>query len=141
MASDDKKFIENFTELIARIIFGIERFKYEDVLIGSDIFIINYIFKNNKCTMKEITEFTNSIASTTTRKINRLVKNNFIRREVGENDRRKIYLLLTKKGINLYENFINNRDMGFNLMINQLTEKEFDIFDSIISKLVNRGNN
>ena len=135
MTKENKKFVENFTDLIARITFGIERFRYKDKLIGSDIFIINYIYMNNGCTMKDITSFTNSIPSTTTRKVDKLVKNEFIKREISEKDRRIIHLYLTDEGKELHKSFTNNRTMGLNILSTQIDDNDLDIFNNIISQL------
>ena len=64
MNSTEEKFMENFTELIARITLGIEQFKYTGINIGTDIFVINFLKANEDCTMKDIIKFLNTKMNT-----------------------------------------------------------------------------
>ncbi|MHA2332922.1 MAG: MarR family winged helix-turn-helix transcriptional regulator, partial [Candidatus Hodarchaeales archaeon] len=129
------KFIDSFTELIARITLGIEQFKYNGLNIGTDIFVINYLYANKDCTMKDLIKYLRTIPSTATRRVDKLVKNGFVVREAAEKDRRSVKLILTPKGEDLYASFIDNRMKGLKIMLDKFDSPDLEAFFRVISGL------
>ena len=70
----------------------------EDTNIGSGIFMLSIIESVENCIMKDIIESLNLLASTATRQVDMLAKQDLIKRDVAESDRRKVILSLTEKG-------------------------------------------
>lgn len=83
----------------------IENIAYEETKIGGGIFILTVIQSKEECIMKDIVENLNIGPSTATRQVDSLVKEGLIRRKVGEKDRRKVSISLTKEGRKVYERF------------------------------------
>lgn len=135
MNSTEEKFVENFTDLIARITLGIEQYKYNGISIGTDIFVVNYLKKHKDCTMKDIVNFLNTIPSTATRRVDKLVNNGFVNREVAKSDRRLVKLVLSPKGEELYANFIENRMMGLKIMLEKFDRSDIEGFFTVINGL------
>jgi DNA-binding MarR family transcriptional regulator len=103
--------------------------------------ILMLINENNEKSMSEISLMTGLEKSSFTRSVDYLVKNGFITRISPENDRRKIKLSLTDKGIKAAKMIKNDFDDYLDSLISDFSEKEKDeFFESLttISKYMNK---
>ncbi|MDR6999515.1 MarR family transcriptional regulator [Neobacillus niacini] len=104
---------KNIQELVDRYItisFSVNK-KAESLVkeqIGSDLtndqhYMLRYINKAGTCTSSELAEVFEVKKSAITAIINRMWEKGLIKRTRDENDRRVVYLTLTEKGIDLFE--------------------------------------
>ena len=92
---------------------------------------------NKRLLMNELADILKVSMGTATVSVNKLVSKNFISRERDENDRRKVFVSLTKKGI-----IALNSHSAFHLdtikaVTKDLSDKEIGIFLMTFSKLQN----
>ncbi len=94
----------------------------------TQINILMFISENNEKSMSEISLMTGLEKSSFTRSVDSLVENGFITKNFPENDRRKIKLSLTEKGIKAAEFIKNDFDVYLESLISDFTEQEKDDF-------------
>ncbi len=63
--------------------------------------IIEIIHENEEISMNRLSDETGLATSTLTRVVDLLVRDGIVKRNRSENDRRKVFLVLSKKGLNL----------------------------------------
>jgi len=103
--------------------------------------ILMFVNENNEKSMSEISSMTGLEKSSFTRSVDCLVENGFIKRNLPENDRRKIKLSLTKKGIRAAKLIKDDFDEYLDSLLSDFSEKEkSDFFDSLgtVSKYMNK---
>ena len=84
-----------------------------------DMKIVQFLSTGAK-TMSELAEFMNLTAGSMTSAVDSLIESKLVKRDFDKNDRRKINIILTKKGENIAK---------------QLHEKHFEISEKILSTL------
>jgi DNA-binding MarR family transcriptional regulator len=136
MDSEEEQYIELFTSFIERFTHGIESFEYQGNHIGTGIFILNYIGKHPNCSMSDIKHFLQLIPSAVTRRIDKLVNSGLVYRINDENDRRLVKLILTKDGKDLYQNFLQSRIFGMQMMKREFSHEELTVFFKILKRIV-----
>jgi len=98
--------------------------------------ILMFINENNEKSMSEISLITGLEKSSFTRSVDYLVKNGFVTRNSPENDRRRIKLSLTNKGIKAAKLIKNDFDIYLESLITGFSEKEknefFESLDTIL---------
>ena len=107
----------------------------------TQINILMFINENNEKSMSEISLMTGLEKSSFTRSVDYLVQNEFITKNSPENDRRKIKLSLTKKGIKAAKLIKNDFDNYLESLISDFSDTEKDdFFKSLtnISKYMNK---
>jgi len=107
----------------------------------TQINILMFISENNEKSMSEISLMTGLEKSSFTRSVDSLVENGFITKNLPENDRRKIMLSLTEKGIKTAKFIKNDFDVYLESLISDFTEQEKDdFFKSLtaVSKYMNK---
>ena len=103
--------------------------------------ILMFINETNDKTMSEISLMTGLEKSSFTRSVDSLVKNKFITRSSPENDRRKVKLTLTGKGIKAANLIKNDFDLYLESLISGFSENEKNEFIeslTVISKYMNK---
>lgn len=91
-----------------------------------------------KClTMNELADILKVSMGTATVSVNKLVSKNFISRERDENDRRKVFVSLTKKGIIALNSHSTFHLDTIKAVTKDLSDKEIGIFLMTFSKLQN----
>lgn len=94
--------------------------------------ILMFINENNEKSMSEISSMTGLEKSSFTRSVDYLVEHGFITRNPPENDRRKIKLSLTKKGIRAANVIKNDFDVYWDSLISDFSESEKkEFFESL----------
>ena len=126
-----KKYLEVFREINRKF-----EFKDEE-LTRQDVRLLEYVHKTLDCNMTNFIEyFEIENASKATRYIDKLVKNDFIKRKPSKTDRRKVILeltpkateFITKRNIVIYENFLQ--------VFSKLSDEELKQQITILDKLV-----
>ena len=92
---------------------------------------------NKKLLMNELADILKVSMGTATVSVNKLVSKNFISRERDENDRRKVFVSLTKKGIIALNSHSTFHLDTIKAVTKDLSDKEIGIFLMTFSKLQN----
>lgn len=113
--------------------------KYEFVdeeISPQQIRVLEYIYEVPNCSMTQICDYFNLAPSAATRFINRLVKNNFLKRAHSDQDRRKVIISMTNNGT---QKIIKRRELRVNSLkklFSKLTKEDIIIQTEILKKLV-----
>ena len=97
--------------------------------------ILMFINENNEKSMSEISSMTGLEKSSFTRSVDYLVEHGFITRNPPENDRRKIKLSLTKKGIRAANLIKNDFDIYWDSLISDFSENEKKEFFELLNTI------
>ena len=108
----------------------------EDTNIGSGIFILSIIDSMENCIMKDIVENLNLIASTATRQVDMLVKQKLIKRDVAEDDRRKVILTLTEKGKQLNKRFKTHLDKVITISMETYSKEDIILAIEVLHTII-----
>nr|WP_286231673.1 MarR family transcriptional regulator [Neobacillus mesonae] len=114
--------------------------------IGNDLtndqhYILRYIHQAGSCTSTELAEVFEVNKSAITAIINRMADRNLIDRTRDENDRRVVYLTLTKEGIELYQKAQEKIRLLVESIITQFEEPDITAFIDTYEKLADVLNN
>ena len=94
--------------------------------------ILMFISENNEKSMSEISLITGLEKSSFTRSVDYLVDNGFITRNSSDDDRRRIKLTLTNKGIKAAKLIKNDFDVYLDSLITDFSEQEKkEFFESL----------
>ncbi len=85
--------------------------------------------------MSELSEILNLTPSATTTHIDRLIEMEVVKRELDIDDRRKIYVVLSKKGVKIGKEIFNHHLRISEDILKTLNEKECKIFVKLINKV------
>ncbi|WP_026576001.1 MarR family winged helix-turn-helix transcriptional regulator [Bacillus sp. UNC438CL73TsuS30] len=136
---------KNIQELVDRYItlsFSVNK-KGESLVkeqISSDLtsdqhYMLRYIHKSGTCTSTELAEVFEVKKSAITAIINRMWEKGLIQRTRDENDRRVVYLTLTEKGIDLFEQTEDRIYKLVESLITQFDETEIKQFLNTYEKI------
>ncbi|MED1468707.1 MarR family transcriptional regulator [Bacillus salipaludis] len=136
---------KNIQELVDRYItlsFSVNK-KGESLVkeqITSDLtsdqhYMLRYIHKSSTCTSTELAEVFEVKKSAITAIINRMWEKGLIQRTRDENDRRVVYLTLTEKGIDLFEQTEDRIYKLVESLITQFDETEIKQFLNTYEKI------
>jgi DNA-binding MarR family transcriptional regulator len=89
--------------------------------------------------MKDIINYLKVIPSTATRRIDKLVGNGLVKRNLSKDDGRLIKLTLTSEGKELFMNFMQNRLMSFDLIKQEFNEEELHFFFNVLDRMIRRS--
>jgi DNA-binding MarR family transcriptional regulator len=113
----------------------------EDTNIGSGIFILSIIDSMENCIMKDIIESLNLLASTATRQVDMLAKQNLIKRDVAKTDRRKVILSLTEKGKQLNRRFKNHLDKVITSSMGTYSKEDLILAIEVLHTIIENSEN
>jgi DNA-binding MarR family transcriptional regulator len=138
----DKKIIQELIDRYVSVSFEVNK-KAESLIksqIEEDItidqhYIIRYIQNSNECTSSELAEAFDVNKSAITAIINRLAERGLIERTRDENDRRVVYLTLSKKGKEMSRKTQEKVHLLVESLITQFEEKEITNFINTYEKL------
>ncbi len=139
METEKERLFEILNRFMSIIIQGVENLTYKDKHIGIGIFLINYIGKKEECFMKDIINYLKVIPSTATRRIDKLVRNGLVKRNLSKDDGRLKKLTLTSEGKELYMTFMQNRLMSFDLIKQEFNEDELNFFFNVLDRMIRRS--
>jgi DNA-binding MarR family transcriptional regulator len=138
----DKNIIQELIDRYVSVSFQVHK-KAEDLIkgqIGDDLtndqhYILRYIHQSKECTSTELADAFEVNKSAITAIINRMADRGLIQRTRDENDRRVVYLTLTKAGSTLYENCQEKVQQLVESIITQFDETEITNFINTYEKL------
>jgi len=99
-----------------------------------DINLIEFLHKNKR-TMGEIAEETNLTPGSVTTLISHFIDKGLVEREYDKNDRRKIYIVLTKQGNNIGDALDENHKEVTEKILNTLSDDEQDKLIELMGKV------
>jgi nitronate monooxygenase len=138
MFRDNVKFLPRF---LKRVFYEHDISKLSLDINKTQTTILMFINECGEKSMSEISSMTGLEKSSFTRSVDSLVKNGFVTRNSPENDRRKIRLSLTGKGIKAARLIKNDYDAYLDSLILNFSEKEKkEFFKSLetVSKYLNK---
>ncbi len=138
----DKNIIQELIDRYVSVSFQVQK-KAEYLIkgqIGDDLtndqhYILRYIHQSKDCTSTELADAFEVKKSAITAIINRMADRGLIQRTRDVNDRRVVYLTLTKEGNTLYENCQEKVQVLVESIISQFNETEITTFINTYEKL------
>ncbi|KOA21541.1 organic hydroperoxide resistance transcriptional regulator [Clostridium homopropionicum DSM 5847] len=121
-----KKVADYFNEILTKK--GITRVQW---------MALYYIGKHNKLTQAELANLMNIKASTVVRLLDRMEREEYIIRERSLEDRRVIFISLTKKGSNLRTELLPEGEKMSLIVREGLNDEEIRIFKHVLDKITN----
>ncbi|MCL6573676.1 MAG: MarR family transcriptional regulator [Bacillus sp. (in: Bacteria)] len=106
-----------------------------DDLTNDQHYILRYIYQSGECTSSKLAEAFEVNKSAITATINRMVDRGLIQRTRDDNDRRVVYLTLSDKGNELYQNAHEKVQLLVESIITQFEETEIKTFINTYEKL------
>jgi len=94
---------------------------------GLEMEIIQWIVLNGKKKMKEVSEHFNVKFSTLTNIVDKIERQKYVIRKNSKEDRRVVFLEVTKKGVKLYENYTKHIQVMAQLMSQEMDNGQFEI--------------
>jgi len=107
----------------------------EKGLVTSHSEILEYLYKNEKATMKDISKFTGRDKSTVTSLIKKLSAGGYVEKISDKKDRRKTFVRLTEKSKKLKQLFLDISTKLDNQTFNGLTDEETNILHILLNKM------
>ncbi|ACJ74635.1 transcriptional regulator, putative, Mar family [Thermosipho africanus TCF52B] len=95
----------------------------------NEFYVFVFIALNNNVTMKECSQKLNLSKSTITVIIDKLEQENLVKRIRSRKDRRKIFLILTKKGENIFNKFLEDFNKIVDYTISKIPDNELQIIN------------
>ncbi len=132
---DIEALIETLTENIKELFFK-EWINLDLKFSKSEIFTMLLIDKSKEITMSEFAENINVPMSTATGIADRLVKNQYLKRERSEEDRRVVVLKLTDKGSQMVKELKEMISKYLNMVMDDLTDEEKQFLGKIAFKII-----
>lgn len=130
-----------FPQFIKKLFYEHDISKLNLDINNTQINILMFINESNEKSMSEISLMTGLEKSSFTRSVDYLVKNGFITKNSPDNDRRKINLSLTNKGLKSVKLIQKDFDDYLDSLISDFSEDEKnEFFESldVISKYMNK---
>ena len=103
-------------------------------------FTLNYLAKNNNCTMGGLKEHLDVSLSTLTGIIDRMVRDGFVERERDDDDRRLVRVKLTKKGNGIAEEINIKRLERIIAVLEVLSKEDQELLIGTIERLTEHLN-
>ena len=132
----EKEIVALLTEITELVAFTIEDIEFDDCAIGRGIFIIDYVGNHDGCNLKDIISNTRFPTSTSSRRVDELVRGGFLQRTTSSDDRRQIALRLTEKGELVFKLFRDHKQRALKRILSTFSEKEVTTFASVLRHLV-----
>ena len=115
----------------------ITKYSYEDLYLGKDAFIIDYIGKNESCTQSDLVKSLLLSKSAASRRVNKLIEMELVVRRKRDDDNRWEELSLTSTGNQVYKHFLSHRKFFLDLLIHDLSQEEIILFRSVLQNFQN----
>lgn len=131
-------------EILKLVLDNLRKLFYPEEWIGIDmavskteLFTLLLIDQKGEVIMSQIADFVNAPMSTATGIIDRLVKNEYLKRERSETDRRIVLIRLTDNGRNFVEEFKAFIFKYIGMINEVLTSEERQLLFNVFQKIVN----
>ena len=127
---------EYFFDNIKKLFYPEEWIALDLSISKSELLALLFVDKHGEIIMSQMADFMNVPMSTTTGIVERLVKNNYIKRERSESDRRIVVVHLTDQGKGLVDRLKFTAKEYLQLVLNSLTEEEKSVLSTIFIKVI-----
>ncbi len=130
------RLIERFPRLIKEIL------KYESYYLTKGVIsipmlgVLDLLDLEERSMMTNIASNTGLKFSSATALVDRMVKENLVQRNHGENDRRTVYVFMTKKGKRIYTQIYRDKRKGIIQLFSSLTAEERASYLAMIDKVL-----
>ncbi|MEI8217110.1 MAG: MarR family transcriptional regulator [Eubacteriales bacterium] len=128
-------FLELITNNFKKLFFPEEWLNLDMKFSKSELFTILQLDRREEITMTELAETIGAPMSTATGIVDRLVRNQYLKRERSEEDRRVVVLKLTDKGISLSTELKELISQYTSMVLEDLTDEEQRFLVQIILKI------
>lgn len=135
MNKAEKKFYEVFTDLQCFILANMNRSDINGVT-ATHYNIIEYIYRNDKCTVKEIAKAFNISPPAISKQLKFLIQNSFIEQQQSSLDRRIFNLSITDKGKFIIDNSENFRETVAKKAFKTLTKDDLKNLTELLNKVL-----
>ncbi|MFX0063691.1 MAG: MarR family winged helix-turn-helix transcriptional regulator [Candidatus Hermodarchaeota archaeon] len=132
----ESEIIKTITDFISKITHGLENIKYRGTNIGREFLIVIFLANQEELQMKDVVDYLDTIPSTATRKIGKLVELGLLKRMNSKKDRRIVNIRLTEEGKELYSTFMVKRFLGIKKIQQEFTEQEIRGFLKFINRFL-----
>jgi DNA-binding MarR family transcriptional regulator len=134
----------NSTEKIVSLFFSVSRSLKHKLDLSSPFFqlplahteTLRLISEKERVSMKQVADFLAITPPSATSLIDHLVKAGYVFRIASKNDRRAVYLTLTKKGSVVMQKAVFDRCKVFKKLLNKASAKEQLELINVLTKLV-----
>ncbi|MDX8569976.1 MarR family transcriptional regulator [Elizabethkingia sp. HX XZB] len=135
MNKAEKKFYEVFTDLQCFILANMNRSDINGVT-ATHYNIIEYIYRNDKCIVKEIAKAFNISPPAISKQLKFLIEHNFIKQQQSSLDRRIFNLSVTDKGKFIIDNSENFRETVAKKASKTLTKDDLKNLTELLNKVL-----
>src|SRR5690554_3308166 len=135
MNKAEKKFYEVFTDLQCFILANMNRSDINGVT-ATHYNIIEYIYRNDKCIVKEIAKAFNISPPAISKQLKFLIEHNLIKQEQSSLDRRIFNLSVTDKGKFIIDNSENFRETVAKKASKTLTKDDLKNLIELLNKVL-----
>jgi len=135
MNKAEKKFYEVFTDLQCFILANMNRSDINGVT-ATHYNIIEYIYRNDKCIVKEIAKAFNISPPAISKQLKFLIEHNFIKQQQSSLDRRIFNLNVTDKGKFIIDNSENFRETVAKKASKTLTKDDLKNLTELLNKVL-----
>jgi MarR family transcriptional regulator, organic hydroperoxide resistance regulator len=104
-------------------------------LTGPQFYILKLLSDRNQCTVSELAEILQVKPSAITVMIDRLIKNEFVKRERNSQDRRIVVIYMTESGKKVFSHVRKKRKEVFKHYLSYLSEEDLNALVGIYEKL------
>ena len=117
------------------------KYKLKDLeLKKEEVHFLHYICENDSVEQNTLSQCFHVDKSTTTRRIKKLIKHDYIERKKDVKDHRKYLLFSTKKGQKLSKYILDLFKCWNNEITKDLSDEEIDLFRSVSNKIISNSN-
>ena len=135
MNKAEKKFYEVFTDLQCFILANMNRSDINGVT-ATHYNIIEYIYRNDKCIVKEIAKAFNISPPAISKQLKFLIEHNFIKQQQSSLDRRIFNLSVMDKGKFIIDNSENFRETVAKKASKTLTKDDLKNLTELLNKML-----
>ncbi|QES93955.1 MarR family transcriptional regulator [Empedobacter brevis] len=135
MNKAEKKFYEVFTDLQCFILANMNRSGINGVT-ATHYNIIEYIYRNDKCIVKEIAKAFNISPPAISKQLKFLIEHNLIKQQQSSLDRRIFNLSVTDKGKFIIDNSENFRETVAKKAFKTLTKDDLKNLTELLNKVL-----
>ena len=142
MGLGPQQFGDRLVELLPQLMQEISRYENNYVTSGKitcqQFLVLEHLSHRKECKMNELVTSIQTSFSSATAMIDRLVNHGLARRLRGKEDRRTVFVSITKKGHEILDEVYLQKKEGIVQLFQRLSAEERKTYLDIIEKLVNK---
>ena len=134
-------FGDKFMELLPKLMHEFNSYESPYITSGEitplQLTVLNCLSTRGDCEMCKIAQALNVSFPTATGMMDRLVKSGFVKREHGQDDRRKVFVVITPKGRRITQDIFKRKRQALLKMFSCISSQERSRYLEILEKVVN----